>query len=252
MFRQEVGPIYHRGHNGRGILLIHGFTGTTLEMKPLAEFFRGMGYAISAPLLKGHGTTPEQLKKTSWKDWLLSAEEGYHQLALSGCRVIYTIGLSMGGLLALKLSEKYPFRVMATLSSPIFVWDKRIKYTRYLKWIVPYKLRTETKAPHIEQHLIPYPRTPLASIHQLHELIESTKVDLPKIQTPIFIAQGEADETVNPASGDYIYGQIGSNYKKLARYPDSSHIITLDHESHKLFMDIAHYFEEVTFQEEGE
>lgn len=249
--RQEVRSIFHRGLNDRGILLIHGFTGTTLEMLPLAEFFRGSGYSVSAPLLAGHGTTPEQLRRTSWKDWLYSAEEGYHQLLVSGCKAIYPIGLSMGGLLALKLAQKYPFRVMATLCSPIFTRDERIKYTRYLRWMIPYKHRTEKKAPHIEQQILPYQRTPLASLHQLHLLIESVKCDLPQIQTPIFIAQSGADETVDPKSADYIYEHIGSHYKKKNHYPNSSHIITLDHDQHQVSMDIAKYFEQVTFAIEG-
>lgn len=248
----EVRSIYHKGHNGRGILLLHGFTGTTLEMKPVAEFFRGSGYAISAPLLAGHGTSPEHLKKTTWREWLYSAEEGYHQLLASGNRVIYAIGLSMGGILALKLAQRYEFRAMATLSSPIVVRDTRMKYARYAKWILPYVPGTrEKKAPHIEKYLVPYSKTPLASVYSLYQLIEEVKGELPQIKTPIFIAQSGQDETVDPASADYIYDQIGSNYKKLIHYPLSSHIITLDHDRHQLFMDVAKFFEEVTWSVEG-
>ena len=196
MPQNECKSIFHKGHNGRGLLLIHGFTGTPFDMGPLAEFFRGIGFTISVPLLEGHGTSPEQLKKTMWNDSLRSAEEAYHQLRLAGSHTIYIIGHSMGGLLGLKLALRYPVQAIATLSSPVFVHDKRIQYVRFLKWILPYIRRTEKKAPHIERHLKPYLRTPLASIQQLHELIISTKLDLPKVETPIFIAQGGADETV--------------------------------------------------------
>lgn len=248
----EVRSIFHKGHNGRGILLLHGFTGTTMEMKPAAEFFRGSGFAISAPLLAGHGSSPEQLRKTTWKDWLYSAEEGYHQLVDAGCHTVYAVGLSMGGILALKLARQYEFRAIATLSSPIFVRDTRIKHARWAKWIVPYVPGSrEKKAPHIEKHILPYSRTPLASVHSLQQLIETVKQDLPQIKTPIFICQSGQDETVNPASADYIYNQIGSNYKKIIYYPQSSHIITLDHDRHQLFMDIATYFEEITWDVEG-
>jgi carboxylesterase len=248
----EVRPIFHRGHNGRGILLIHGFTGTNLELRPAVEFFRGSGFAVSAPLLAGHGTTPQNLRKTSWREWLYSAEEGVHQLLANGSKVIYAAGLSMGGLLALKLAQKYEFRSIATLSTPIFVRDTRIKYAKWAKWFVPYVPGTrEKKAPHIEKHIIPYSRTPLASVYSLQQLIEEVKAELPNIQTPIFIAQSGADETVDPASADYIYSQIGSHYKQIRHYPDSSHIITLDHDRHQLFMDMAKYFEEITWELEG-
>lgn len=252
MSPKECKSIFHKGHNGRGILLIHGFTGTPFDMGPLAEFFRGIGFAISIPLLAGHGTTPERLKKTTWKDWLHSAEEGYHQLKFNGVNSVYAIGHSMGGLLALKLALQYHFQALSTLSSPIFVHDQRIKYAGYLKWILPYKRRTEKKAPHIEQHLKPYSRTPLASVQQLYHLIESTKYDLPRINTPILIAQGGADETVHPSSADYIYEHIGSNYKKICHYPNSTHIITRDHDSYRLNRDIATYFEQMRLELEGE
>jgi len=251
MSQNECKSIFYKGHNGRGLLLIHGFTGTPLDMGPLAEFFRGIGFAISIPLLAGHGTSPEHLRKTTWKDWLRSAEEGYHQLRLSGAESIYMIGLSMGGLLGLKLAIDHSFKAMATLNTPIFVHDKRIKYVRYLKWIIPYVQRTEKKPPHIEQHLKPYIRTPLASLQQLYELIESVKSDLPSIETPIFIAQAGSDETVQPSSADYIYDYIGSNYKKVRHYPKSTHIITRDHDCYQLNRDIAAYFEHIRQELEG-
>lgn len=243
MARQTVSPIFHKGRNGTGMLLLHGFTGTPLDMELLADLFRGAGCAVAVPLLAGHGETPEALKKTTWSDWLRSAEEARRQLRLAGAKSLFAIGHSMGGLLCLKLALRYRFQAIATLSSPIFTRNKNIKYARYLKWIKPYIRRTEKKAPHIEKHLRPYPRVPLAAIDQLYRLIQSTKNDLPNIQTPIFIGQGGSDETVDPTSADYIYQHIGSNYKKLCFYPRSTHIITRDYDYPRVNRDVARFFE---------
>lgn len=247
----NIRPIFHKGHKGRGILLIHGFTGSPLELKPLVDHFRGIGYSLYVPLLAGHGTTPEEMRRTNRFDWFQSVEEGYEQLLQAGNQVIYAAGLSMGGLLALQLARKYPLRAIATLSSPIFVHDKRIRHSRWLKYILPYKRRTERKAPHIENNIVAYPKTPLSCIHSLHELIEEVKNQLSQIHTPIMVVQGNKDETVDPLSADYIYKHIGSNYKRIHHYPNSSHIITLDHDRYQLFSDMAHFFEEVTLQVEG-
>ncbi len=43
-----------------GILLVHGFTGSPHSMRPLAQHFMELGYAVEMPLLTGHGT--------HWKD----------------------------------------------------------------------------------------------------------------------------------------------------------------------------------------
>jgi len=42
--------------NEIGVALFHGFTATTAEVRPLAEYLRSFGYTLSAPLLPGHGT----------------------------------------------------------------------------------------------------------------------------------------------------------------------------------------------------
>ena len=44
-----------------GILLIHGFTATTAEVRPLAEFLHKNGYTVAGPLLPGHYTKPDDL-----------------------------------------------------------------------------------------------------------------------------------------------------------------------------------------------
>ena len=37
-----------------GVLLVHGFTATTTEVRLLAQCLHAEGYTISAPLLPGH------------------------------------------------------------------------------------------------------------------------------------------------------------------------------------------------------
>ena len=48
--------------NSTGILLIHGFTATTTEVRLLAENLHHVGFTVAGPLLPGHGTHPEDLK----------------------------------------------------------------------------------------------------------------------------------------------------------------------------------------------
>ena len=52
-----------------GCLLIHGFASSPPEMRPLGDFLHQRGITVSAPLLPGHGTVPEDLNRTLWQDW---------------------------------------------------------------------------------------------------------------------------------------------------------------------------------------
>ena len=60
--------------DARGVLCLHGITGTPFEVRPLAEHFGRLGCTVEAPVLAGHGGTLADLAATRWSDWLRSAE----------------------------------------------------------------------------------------------------------------------------------------------------------------------------------
>ena len=49
----------------RGVLCLHGFTGTPFEVRPLAEALAGRGYTVLAPVLAGHCGTIDELACTA-------------------------------------------------------------------------------------------------------------------------------------------------------------------------------------------
>lgn len=84
--------------DGRGVLCLHGITGTPFEIRPLAEAMGRAGRTVSAPMLAGHGGSLGDLAATSWLDWLKSAEKAMDELqARTGGAPIAICGFSMGG-----------------------------------------------------------------------------------------------------------------------------------------------------------
>ncbi|MCJ7696498.1 MAG: hypothetical protein MUO40_13895, partial [Anaerolineaceae bacterium] len=61
--------------NNTGVLLFHGFTATTTEVRLIGECLNKDGFTISAPLLPGHGTHPKDLNRVSWRDWVDCGEK---------------------------------------------------------------------------------------------------------------------------------------------------------------------------------
>ena len=57
-----------------GVLLSHGFTGTTQSMLPLGRRLAGAGYTVSAPRLPGHGTSPAYMATTGARDWVATID----------------------------------------------------------------------------------------------------------------------------------------------------------------------------------
>ncbi len=224
--------------NHIGVLLIHGFTGSASEMRPLGMALHRSGYTVHAPLLAGHGTTPEEMKKTTWKDWWESTLEGYETLIQEGCQFIYVAGLSMGGLLSFKLAIEKEISGVISMCTPIFVQDRRIQFAGFYKYFIPYDKRLTEKPIHIENEIVPYDRTPVSCYQSLYRLIRSVAKSLSNVTCPTLIAQARNDETIQPHSAEYIYSHVSSHDKELVWYENSTHIITVDKDRELLFKDV--------------
>src|SRR5699024_10325131 len=103
---KEAEEFYYPG-NKTGVLVIHGFTGTTQSMLYLGKQFANEGFTVFGPRLAGHGTHPEDMEKSTYQDWIQSAEKGLEKLQAT-CEEVFVAGLSMGGSLTLYLTQNYP------------------------------------------------------------------------------------------------------------------------------------------------
>jgi carboxylesterase len=94
------------GEGQRGVLLVHGFTGSPFEVRLLGEDLARRGFAVEGPLLAGHRATTREMRRAGWHDWLRTASEAFDRLrARVGQRRIAVAGLSMGALLTLELAR---------------------------------------------------------------------------------------------------------------------------------------------------
>lgn len=224
-----------------GVLLIHGFTGSPAEMRLLGDFLHKEGYTVLAPRLAGHGTIVEDMANTKWPHWYSSVEDAYHILRAI-CNNITVIGLSMGGLLTFKLAAEYQVDRIVSLSTSIFIADKRLDMLpvyRMFRDFVPKKRKIYAD---IEpKYSVGYAATPLSSLSSLLDLIEHVDSLLPIIQTPLLIVQGRQDHTVQPRSAEYIYDRVASNEKTLMWLEKSGHIVTIDIEREQIFRKISEF-----------
>src|SRR4030042_5827161 len=102
--KYQGNPFFLKGDSNIGILLLHGWTSPPDELLPLAKYLNSFGCTVSAPLLLGHGTRPEDLEHVGWKDWLSQSWEELGKLK-KNTQKIFVGGISMGGNLAMMISE---------------------------------------------------------------------------------------------------------------------------------------------------
>jgi carboxylesterase len=101
------------GERGKtGIALIHGFTGSPISMRPLAERLASHGHGVDVPRLPGHGTSERDMARTSYPDWLAAAGDAVARLSAESERVVL-VGLSMGAALSLDLAGSGRYQKLA-------------------------------------------------------------------------------------------------------------------------------------------
>ncbi|TYR80469.1 prolyl oligopeptidase family serine peptidase [Priestia megaterium] len=230
---------YYEGNN-IGILVSHGFTGSTQSMKPLGEAYHQAGYTICGPRLKGHGTHYEEMEQTTYQDWIHSVEEGLAWLK-ARCDTIFVTGLSMGGTLTLYLAENYPeikgiAPINAAIEIPAMEHLKETDEPRFLDVI-----GSDIKKANVQE--LAYEKTPVQSVKQILKLMEIVKDDLHKVTCPALIFVSDEDHVVPPLNSTYIFENISSAEKKAVSMSDSYHVATLDHDQQKIIEESLRFFE---------
>lgn len=214
-----------------GILISHGFTGTTQSMRPLAEAFAQEGYSVYAPRLKGHGTHYEDMETSTYQDWIASVEEAYTWL-MERCDKIFVAGLSMGGTLALYMAENHPeIRAISLINAAIEVPAMEsvieLQDIRFLDAI-----GSDIKKPGVTE--LAYDKTPVASVKEILPFMDLVKKNLSAIHCPALLFVSPEDHVVPPDNSRLIYEHISSGEKEIVDLPDSYHVATLDHDQQRI------------------
>jgi len=225
------GASFYRKKDSRlGVLLMHGFTATTAEVRPLADAFTRMGWTVSAPLLPGHGTSPQDMNRQKFQDWVKCAENAWQDLRRD-CEVTIVGGESMGAVLSLCLAEKHPEIAALLLYSPALRVD-RLKYAKFFKYFIPVMEKSNNDPE--DTRWQGYTVNPLFAAHELLKLQKQVTVQLSRVQQPALILQGKYDKTIHPDSGTMIHAQISSKTKRLILMQESGHVMLLDRELEKI------------------
>ncbi|MGA9174874.1 MAG: alpha/beta fold hydrolase [Thermoactinomyces sp.] len=238
-------PFFYSGGKV-GILLIHGFTGSPSELRPMGHYLKERGFTVYAPLLAGHGANAETMEKTGWQDWWQSVLDAYERMRNENLERIFVAGLSMGGCLSLMLAAEKPVDGVISMCAPVWIRDRRALLANVLHYFVRYTRKSEKRDPEISAHIVPMDKTPVKCVGELVSLIREMRKELPKVSVPALVVQAANDELVLEKSAEYIFEHIASKEKKLSWYENSTHIITVDKERKKLFQEIDEFIGRVS------
>jgi carboxylesterase len=233
----------------RAVLLLHGFTGNSADVRMLGRFLEGKGYTCHAPVFKGHGVPPEELIHTGPEDWWKDAIGGYEFLKSEGYEEIAVAGLSLGGVFSLKLGYTVPVKGIVPMCAPMHIKTEEVMFHGVLEYAKEYKRMEGKSEDQIEAEVDALRNGSMLTLKALQELIKEVRENVDMIYAPTFVVQARNDHMINPDSANIIYNAVESDNKKLKWYEESGHVITLDKERDQLHEDVYEFLESLNWKE---
>jgi len=230
-----------------GVLLSHGFTGSPYSIRPWGEALAERGYAVEVPRLPGHGTTWQELNRTTWDDWYAEVGRSLDKLVAETDSVVVG-GLSMGGGLVLRLAADRPDRVagVVVVNPAVNIDRMDVKLLPVLKHVVPSMpgIANDIKKPGADEH--GYPRSPLRAADSMLKGYRALRGDLAKITAPLLVFRSVEDHVVDPSSARILAANVSSRDYEERLLEHSFHVATLDNDAEWIFEESAEFVARVT------
>ncbi|WP_335871634.1 alpha/beta hydrolase [Bacillus sp. 2205SS5-2] len=233
----------------RAVLLLHGFTGNSADVRMLGRFLEKNGYTSHAPHYKGHGVPPEELVHSGPTDWWQDVMDGYEHLKNLGYDEIAVAGLSLGGVFSLKLGYTVPIKGIVPMCAPMYIKSEEVMYEGVLDYAREFK-KFQGKSPEeIDNEMKEFAQTPMNTLKELQALISDVRQHVDMIYAPTFVVQGRHDHMINTDSANIIYNEIEAPHKEMKWYEDSGHVITLDKEKEQLHEDVLAFLNKLDWKD---
>ena len=210
-FDSYAAPFFHKGSN-TGCIVLHGIGGTPANVYVISKLLADCGYTVDAPLLPGHGTCIRDLQKSTYRDWIDTAEASYAKLEAEGCTEIIPIGLSLGGLLAAYLACHHPVKSLVCISAP-FRMKLYLRLSSHFSFLFPYVsygekdlLRIRKRAPYSQM----YYGFSSEKLKDIRKLSSGIRRDLPKITCPVLAIWAKYDNKVDIKSSDILHKHLNN------------------------------------------
>lgn len=235
------------------IFLIHGFLGSSLNFKPLCDYFDKFGIDTYSFDLAGHGSDSNNFDVKTKKDWINKVKEEFYKI-YKDYENITIVGFSMGAILALILYKdiliEIKDKIKICLLSPAFSINQKFfpsKFLLYSYFILNKKIKLKSENPGCNSfdyklyYKKPGDNISAKRLLDLYHLINIGKKEIQKIESPILIIQSKKDALTNYQNTIKIYEKIKNEKKLFISLEKSNHFIQLDFERQKVFEIIKIY-----------
>jgi len=236
-FAFDRGPI--------GCVLLHGFTAAPKEMRPLGDYLAAQDITVRGVRYAGHGTTPQDLERTTWRDWVASAKEAVRELR-QRCSQVWGAGLSLGGLISLYLAEQQLVDGVCAIAPAIYPPDRRMAIARLLTPFMPYSHKdlADLHDPIPLAEHADYELFPTRAVAELNALMRHTRRTLHQVDVPLLLIFARHDRVVSLDALDTIWSHVASADKQQLILERGGHIVTEDYDKEIAFAAINQFLQQ--------
>ncbi|MHA1775316.1 MAG: esterase [Promethearchaeia archaeon] len=223
------------------VICLHGWTASPYEALPIARAVHEIGFAVSVPLLPGHGIRDESkakqiISQVKYTDWVNAVRNEIEQ-ARKAYRHVFIYGQSMGGALALLMAEKNLLEACAVTAPAIkLTWQSRL-VTTLLGRINIYDEKEED-TPFFNEC---YSFRSLRSARELRCLGDLVRKNLSKVRCPVLECHSHLDDTILPPIAHLIEKKV-SGPVEIRWFDRSGHTMPLDVEGPAVVGAIRDFF----------
>lgn len=232
------------------VLLVHGFTGSPNDLRPVAETLYNAGHPVEAIQLPGHCHGPAPLNASTREEWSGAVRDAAERLKSRFGRLA-VCGLSMGGLLTLQLAQRHPDTVdaLVSLASPIHFPPKfHLGIGAYRLLGRPSFMRVIKKPPRKEGLDETYfgwdgsgDAYPMEASLELEALRDEVRASLAAITHPILVVHGKLDPTTPWSSAIELISEVSSETNRLVLLQHSLHVLPLDLERDRVLREVSEF-----------
>ncbi|CDZ75995.1 Thermostable monoacylglycerol lipase [Legionella massiliensis] len=200
------------GKKQRALLLIHGFSSSPAVYRLFLPMLSQTYDAVFCPVLIGHAESIDSFAKATADAWLEQVEQTYQHLATQYTRV-EVLGLSLGGLLACHLSQRFDLPHLYLLAPAIDLQlslNNSIKLAKTLNWLGFRRIRAKAGNLYTTERCeIAYRQLPITTIIEMLTLAKQFEFRLPSCPTDLFLGR---------------YDKVVSSKRVADRFADHDHI----------------------------
>jgi len=251
----EAGGLHWPGTRPLACVLVHGFTATPDEVRPLGDALATAGFPCHAIRLPGHGTTIADLALVRHRDWIAAVEAAVRAAAVRTPRVAVA-GVSLGALLAIAVagSGRVPLSALALCGTPLRFADERTAWLRWLPWVPrvarPGTIVRKRRGRDIldeaaRARSLAYEAMPLAAVVELLRLRAVVRRRLAYVTQPTLLLHGRHDRTAPIANVDELTRRLRRAQLEVEIFEQSAHVLTEDAERHAVAARIATFLDRV-------